>query len=125
MIIRIESHHVALPDTGPATIEHFARRALRSVTHGITRVTLALRHDRAPGDGRSRTCSVRIELSGGGHVMIVDRSRSMKRAVARSLRRARRLVTGTLKRRALAERRARAASKRRFDVGGAPLTAAG
>ncbi|MEQ8858506.1 MAG: hypothetical protein RIC56_07660 [Pseudomonadales bacterium] len=105
MDIRIDTHHVELSGTGPATIAQRASRILGRFRDGIARTGLTLRRERGSRGGESNVCVLRVDLAAGGQIVVVDRSRSLKRAIVRCLRRGRSVLARELKRRRGVQRR--------------------
>jgi len=105
MRVFIDSQHIELPSR--TTVEHHVQRVLTRFANRLERVALTLRDDNGPRGGRDKVCTLRADLRGGGQIIVVDRSSNLKRAIARSLRRARSLVAREFARKRRNQRRHR------------------
>lgn len=70
MDVHIDTHHVDLPGTGTDGIAQRVHRALQRFGDNIHRISITLREDRGSRAGRSKTCLLRVDLAGGGQVVV-------------------------------------------------------
>lgn len=99
MEIRVDARNVELPSNAGVRLRARVQRVLARLTAGVTRVHLTLKDVDGPRNGRGKVCMLRAELSGGGQVVVVDRSVRLGRAFVRCLRRSRRIISREIKRR--------------------------
>ncbi|MDJ0926693.1 MAG: hypothetical protein QNJ73_03495 [Gammaproteobacteria bacterium] len=99
MNIRVNTQDIELPARGVTALRDRIRRAFMSVADCVTALHVTLKDVNGPRGGRGKVCVLRAELTDGGQVLIVHRSRTMRRALVRCLRRGRRKVRGEVQRR--------------------------
>ncbi len=116
MNVRLETHHVVLPNNSGANLAARVGRVFSRLASGISNLHVTLKDINGPRGGRDKVCVLRAELAGGGQVVVIDRSSKMRRAIVSCLRRGRSLVAKEVKRR-------RAKNRRRSRVPQAPLVA--
>jgi hypothetical protein len=99
MDVTVETHHAHLPRNNRASLAARIGGAFARFSGHVTRLRITLKDINGPRGGRDKECMVRVELRGGGQVVVVDRAAKMRAAMLRSLRRAKLLVGGEIKRR--------------------------
>jgi putative sigma-54 modulation protein len=99
MDVTVETHHVKLPPNNRASLAARIAGAFARFSHHVTGLRVTLKDINGPRGGRDKECVVRVDLSGGGQVVVVDRGARMGAAMLRSVRRAKLLVAGEIKRR--------------------------
>ena len=99
MEILVRSHNVVLPPHGSADLATRIRFMFGRMAANVSRLHIALKDVNGPRGGRDKVCVIRAELSGGGQVVVQHRDSRLRRAIGRSLRRARDMVSEEMRRR--------------------------
>lgn len=116
MEILVHSHNVVLPPHASADIATRIRFMFGRLAANVSRLHITLKDVNGPRGGRDKVCVIRAELAGGGQVVVQDRNTRMRRAIGRGLRRAKGMVSETVRRR-------RARRRRPPHAGPVPVTA--
>ena len=93
MEILVRSQNVMLPPHGSADLATRVRCMFGRMAGNVARLHIALKDVNGPRGGRDKVCVIRAELSGGGHVVVQHRDSRLRRAIGRSLRRAKSMVS--------------------------------
>ena len=92
MQVRIETSQIDLPHEKRHSIERASARVLARFSRHIRKLHLSVKDVNGRKGGRDKVCTLRLTLEKGGEVLVIDRSRSLARAILRGLRRSRALL---------------------------------
>ena len=98
MQIQIETSQIELPPKKRDTIRRMSNRILSRFSKHIRGLHLTLKDVNGRKGGRDKVCTLRLTLVHGGEVLVIDRSRSIAKAVYRGLRRSRALLKRSITR---------------------------
>jgi hypothetical protein len=99
MQVFLESSGLALPSNEGQVLAARFRSAFERFEYRIARLCVNLKDVNGPRGGRDKVCMIRVELTKGGQIIVRERTFRLRRAIAKSIRRARALVAHELKRR--------------------------
>ncbi len=101
MKVNVKTHHVTLPSNAGTRLAARARIALARFQHAIAGLELTLKDVNGPRGGADKVCVLRARMADGRQIIVIDRNTHLRRAIGRSLRRAKALIAKQLARRHL------------------------
>lgn len=101
MNVTVETHKMNMPPRTGERLEGRFRKVFARIARGVRHLHVSLKED---GTTDGKVCQMRIELQGGGQIIVRDRSPRMARAVGRCLRKARGTLTRRIKRNRVKQR---------------------
>ncbi len=99
MEIRVDARNVEIPARSTRSLADRINRLLSRLKTRIARVHITLKDVNGPRGGRDKVCVLRTELTNGRHIVVVDRSAKLGRAIVRCVRRSKLLIDRDVKRR--------------------------
>ena len=98
MNVNVQAHHVTLPSNAGARLAERARIVLARFRDGITRLDMTLKDVNGPRGGKDKVCVVRAEMADGRQIIVIDRNTHLRRAIGRSLQRAKAMIANHIAR---------------------------
>ncbi|MGD8340286.1 MAG: hypothetical protein PVH89_05855 [Gammaproteobacteria bacterium] len=99
MQVFLESSSVVLPRNESQVLTTHFRTSFERFASRIQSLSVSLKDVNGPRGGRDKICMIRVELAKGGQIIVRERSSKLRRAITKSIRRARALIAHELKRR--------------------------
>ena len=98
MNVNVQAQHVTLPSNAGASLAERARIVLARFRDGIARLDLTLKDVNGPRGGKDKVCMIRAEMTDGRQIIVIDRNTHLRRAIGRSLQRAKAMIANHLAR---------------------------
>ncbi len=99
MQVQLETRHVELPSRANTRMSSRVGRVFQKFESVIHRLHLTLKDVNGPRGGEDKVCLLRVELKGGGQLVVREQGESLARSIGRCLRRGIHLVSREQKRR--------------------------
>jgi len=110
MEVSVDTCSIALPASAGDSLVTRISRIFGRLNNSVTRLHMTLADVNGPKGGRDKLCMLRLQLKGGGQVVVVDQAAKLSQAISRSLRRARRhMAARRLRQRILGRRQSKGA----------------
>ena len=105
MDIQISTQQIELPDHGSRNLRRNLVQRFAQLATGISRLRVVLKDINGPRGGRDKVCILHARLSGGGELVVRERSEHLRQAIDRCARRCKSLIDREFKRRRIRHRR--------------------